>query len=415
LKDGAKLNLSGNTNWTADLLSTGTGAEITNDGNFTTSFDGLLAHNQGGTRAVFKNHGSFTKSNGNGGETEIQARFENDGTVNVNAGKLHLTGGGKNGANAAIIIAAAAELDIDSDLELLANSTLHGNGIGRLLSGILTAHGLIGIKNFIFENGGLAGSNTFSGSVDWNGGDWNSSIAGATTTIASGGTLNLRSSSTHEFNNRSILNQGVVNWYSGNLRGGNGSVFTNDFAFNDLNGGNKIFLSPGSFGGAASFNNNGTYTKSIGGTTTFQVPFINNGGLLINAGTVIFAAAFTNNGRINLTNGAMVQFAEPLVVNAGTPLGGTGTISAPSVTVGGLLSPGNSPGSLNITGNLNLLAASTLLIELAGTTQGSGYDFVNVGGSATLGGTLAVQFGSGFQFGIQPTDTFTVLTASGAG
>jgi hypothetical protein len=73
-----------------------------------------------------------------------------------------------------------------------------------------------------------------------------------------------------------------------------------------------------------------------------------------------------------------------------------------------------SPGTLTFTGDLTLEATSKLLIELAGHTQGSEYDFLSVAGNATLGGELEVTFLDGFAAGVQPTDMFTVLTSSGS-
>ena len=100
-------------------------------------------------------------------------------------------------------------------------------------------------------------------------------------------------------------------------------------------------------------------------------------------------------------------------MNLGTgTLGGTGTIIAPTVTAGGLVVPGNSPGTLSITGDFTFLATSIFQVELGGTTQGTDYDFLNVTGSAVLGGTLSLAFLNGFQSAVQPADSFTVLNAA---
>ena len=83
-------------------------------------------------------------------------------------------------------------------------------------------------------------------------------------------------------------------------------------------------------------------------------------------------------------------------VNSGGTLGGGGTISgAVTINAGGTLSPGNSPGQLHV-GALTLASNSTTVIELAGTTPGSGYDQVLVAGALTLGGNLSVSLVNGF-------------------
>ena len=78
--------------------------------------------------------------------------------------------------------------------------------------------------------------------------------------------------------------------------------------------------------------------------------------------------------------------ANNVAVNPGATLGGNGTISS-SVNVQGDLSPGNSPGTLTIAGNLVLNSASATNIEIASLTN---FDRLIVGGTATLGGTLDV-------------------------
>ena len=78
------------------------------------------------------------------------------------------------------------------------------------------------------------------------------------------------------------------------------------------------------------------------------------------------------------------QPGSSVTVNSGATLGGTGTVGATTVT-GSMLSPGvNGPGQLS-TGNLTLDAASTLILDLAGSTQ-AGSDSLNVTGTVNLGG-----------------------------
>jgi len=129
-----------------------------------------------------------------------------------------------------------------------------------------------------------------------------------------------------------------------------------------------------------------------------------------------FSNGFTQtSGALLLNGGNVATTSGPLLVQGGT-LAGSGTISG-NVTVGqasgapAVLSPGFPPGTLNITGDLTLLGTSLTLIELGGTTQGVNYDFINVGGTATFNGSLAVNFTNGFASSVVPTDVFTVLTA----
>ncbi|MFM8475110.1 MAG: hypothetical protein ACKOEO_04865, partial [Planctomycetaceae bacterium] len=77
----------------------------------------------------------------------------------------------------------------------------------------------------------------------------------------------------------------------------------------------------------------------------------------------------------------------------GGMLGGSGTIRGEvSVASGAVLSPGNSPGLLS-SGALTLNSGSTYLVDIAGTTAGTGYDQTVVTGTVSLGGaTLSLNF-----------------------
>jgi fibronectin-binding autotransporter adhesin len=59
-------------------------------------------------------------------------------------------------------------------------------------------------------------------------------------------------------------------------------------------------------------------------------------------------------------------------------------------------SPGNSPASVTIQGDMLLGSANDLTIELGGATLGSGYDHLNVLGNAVLAGYLKVAYYNGF-------------------
>src|SRR5262249_27133720 len=100
--------------------------------------------------------------------------------------------------------------------------------------------------------------------------------------------------------------------------------------------------------------------------------------------------------------------------NAGT-LGGTGTINVGAgnaLTSSGTLNPGNSPGTLNVTGNLVLTSSSVTNFEIQGTlTPGTDFDVINVSGAATIAGTAnIVHLGT---FSPSVGNTFQVINATG--
>ncbi len=78
-------------------------------------------------------------------------------------------------------------------------------------------------------------------------------------------------------------------------------------------------------------------------------------------------------------------------------------------TNSGVVAPGQSPGTLTITGDYIQDPIGTLLIELGGNTQGVDYDYLNITGLAVLGGILEVTLWNGFN--PQNGDIFDILQA----
>jgi len=137
----------------------------------------------------------------------------------------------------------------------------------------------------------------------------------------------------------------------------------------------------------------GGLTKNGAGMLELQGTHSYTGPTQVNAGTFVLNGTITS----------------PVSVAPGVTFGGTGTIQGNLVN-NGFLSPGNSPGVLTITGDLTLNSGGTLQIEVAGRNPGE-FDRIDVAGTATLGGTLAVSFLDGFT--PEAGETFTFLTAGG--
>lgn len=272
----------------------------------------------------------------------------------------------------------------------------------------------------------------FGGSIDGGGAltltgfgsSWTSGALSALSqvAVASGAALTASTYANHDFNQTTITNQGVFTWSDGGaLRSGNGGAFVNASggAFNDQTTGVTDYVITNPFGGTFTFSNAGTYVKSGGTSTTrVEVPFTNTGSLLISTGGMRFTSTFSNTGLFYVSSGAVATFDSAVtftsgVIGGGGTLTGNVTIGAASGTIATVL-PGNSgTGQLNVTGNLSLLATSTLLFELGGTNRGSDYDFLSVSGSVTLSnGRLALMFANNFQNTVSPATTFTLIGAS---
>lgn len=152
--------------------------------------------------------------------------------------------------------------------------------------------------------------------------------------------------------------------------------------------------------GPVGMSGTGTYTVGAGGgNTTWAVGFTSQGGLdKTGAGTldimsdVTFRQGSTVSGGLLTVDGSLIT--PTLRVGQGGTLGGTGSVAA-AVTVDGTLSPGNSPGTMTITGDVTLTATATTRIEIDGTGTGNGagnFDRIIVQGTGsvfTAGGTLA--------------------------
>ncbi|MGE7469655.1 autotransporter outer membrane beta-barrel domain-containing protein [Bosea sp. NPDC003192] len=133
------------------------------------------------------------------------------------------------------------------------------------------------------------------------------------------------------------------------------------------------------------------------------------GTIVHESGTTILKAANSFTGAMQVTGGLLVaegslaSFANVTIGEGGT-IGGTGQL--PSTTVLGTISPGNSPGTLTVNGNLTMGVNSTYVAEI----QGAVADRINVTGTAALAGTLKLAFLPGaYSFGT----SYTLLSAQG--
>ena len=101
-----------------------------------------------------------------------------------------------------------------------------------------------------------------------------------------------------------------------------------------------------------------------------------------------------------------------LRIGSGGTLAGNGTVIGDIVVeMGGTISPGFSPGLLNITGSLNLLSGSTLFLEVGGLGLGD-FDRIALSGNPILGGNLSLRFINGFV--PAPGSSFSLLTWGGS-
>jgi filamentous hemagglutinin family protein len=129
-----------------------------------------------------------------------------------------------------------------------------------------------------------------------------------------------------------------------------------------------------------------------------------NGSLTMGSGS-----SLNNAGTLDTATHSVVDTANQNLVNqrSGT-LKGTGTLNVGSGTVinEGTVAPGHSPGMLAITGNFTQTSTGTLNMEVAGPGN---HDLVQVSGTATLGGSLAMQSGT---YTPTTTESYNLVRAS---
>lgn len=127
--------------------------------------------------------------------------------------------------------------------------------------------------------------------------------------------------------------------------------------------------------------------------------------LIVHEGSAVIVH---NGGMIKVGSGTASPTGAVAVGGSGW-LMGNGSVDGDVVNAGGTVAPGTSPGVLGITGNL-MMTAGELQIEIGGKNRGTQYDGLDVGGVATLGGTLRIILLNNFV----PTigDEFNILKAS---
>ncbi len=411
LNIAAPATFTGNAGAQAGYLYVSNGATVNNsntfDAGWAANFNNNIAPN--GAPGTFNNSGTFTRSVGSGA-TIVTVPFNNLGAVNVQAGTLSLNGGGMNsgsfqapagatlGFAGLTTLTSAASLSIDGTLIVngattLNTSALTGNGTLRILSGgTLTVAPTISTSLALNIVGGTlngGGAMALSSPVHWTDG----TMSGAGTTTANGRaqfdgyqefldgrTLNIASPATFT---------GSVGAQAGYLYVTNGATVNNTSTFDAgwaANFNNNIAPN----GAPGTFNNSGTFTRSVGsGTTAVTIPFANNGIVDLKAGTLELAGALSvgNNSSLKVSAGLL-----RITTNSGTASVGSGVTA--SISGSGVLQLAGSVSSLGVASPAedrvailnNSTAAAGLLVsgsnQQVGAISGSGNVQVSAGAAS---------------------------------
>ena len=206
---------------------------------------------------------------------------------------------------------------------------------------------------------------------------------------------------------------------AGTLRLGSANALPTDGALTvnggtvDFNGNNLTVASLSGAGGTISL---GASTLTVAETANTSVAAVITGtGGLVKQGTGILnlTGANTYTGPTSVSAGRLAvngSITSNVNVGSGGNLGGVGTITG-NVTNNGIAAPGNSIGTLTVSGSYTQAAGSTYQVEANATGQADRINVTGAPGTATInGGTVQALADPGVY---APSTTYTILNATG--
>jgi len=384
---GGTLNLTGN------AISQDQHCEFTSGGrlNASLTWQGVNTANGNGVLAVGGNVAAGTTA------TFASPQFTNGAALEVGAG-----------SGSSLIVGTGATLTLNmtgSQQAKMVGGSLRGAGTtinqgnlawsGGNIGDYSTGGTVVNQGNLVWTGGSIQGSgvltNQSSLTIGGNGGQYIWGVlnnAGTITQNANGSLYMVNSTTTPGGQHFAVVNNlaGALYDIQGDtsiMGGGGGSGSGPEGSYSRWSGG--------------TINNAGLFRKSAGsGTSSIDsaIAFNNTGTVEVDSGTLSFGNFTQTAGSTDLKGGRL-SFSSLAQILGGL-LEGSGTINGSIVNSGGLLSPGHSAGSIILNGNYTQGAEGALLFELGGLTNGQ-FDFFDVNGTATFGGTLDIAFLGGFR------------------
>lgn len=341
---------------------------------------------------------------------------------------LTLENGGYVSAQTAVLAAApgvAAHISISGATSGLVASDIAYVGIsGTAIVSLTGGGGLASISDMVL--GYAPGSNalvTVSGASSTLGSYQNVRMGldgGATVTLSNGGKL--VASGGDSLNNIGTVRLGALNGTAGILNIGAaagdtaaaaGSVAAGTVMFTDGSSSKLVFnhsetsydFNPALQGGGALEFYSGT-TSIRGDLSSYTGTFDVFGGTAIMTGAFDDDVTVFSGGRLTINDTATGQ----LSISSGGTLGGTGVVSDVVLAAGAALAPGNSIGTLTVSGGLDLVTGSTLEIEVNAAGQS---DLLEASGAVAIanGAILSVLAENGTDTGVTYGDStdYTIL------
>jgi fibronectin-binding autotransporter adhesin len=306
--------------------------------------------------------------------------------------------------------------DTTSQILTINSTNLTGSGILNAQSGgVLSIGALLNASNMqvnvdsnpssaVEINGGALtgtlGSTTGNGLTFTNNG--NNYVSAA----AVNGTLSFLGNAYSQFYNSNTINGSIVMANTSNglqIHDGNASI--NISSTGSLSGFGAIYQY---FGGGTVSNAGQILADTPGQTLTFAVDTtLNTGTIEVGpSSNLAINGSFIQTAGATLVNGTL-DLLQPFALNGGL-LDGIGTISGTVNNNAGVVSPGDAPGILDITGNYNQGPLGELNIQIGGYIPAIDYSQLNVlNGTANLNGRLNVVLVNNFR--PQIGDVFNIL------
>jgi YD repeat-containing protein len=299
----------GSLEWYPGALYGENGGVFENKGTFDDLSEGTIFAAAGGATPAIENTGTFEKTT-DSGAAAVGFGFDNQGTVKSEVGELEFTGGsvageagtGSWGAKSEASVAfQSGNFSLGSGVELSGDidvtgatvtaqdlqgpeSTLKVFGGSLVLDGSTASH----VASFEFQTATLTGAGTLDVGSHFYWG-YSGVMSGSGRTVlgpeASGETFfGVWGNST--LDERTFVNEGMLEWQPGALYGENGAVFENRGTFDDLAEG-TIFAATG--GAAPAIENVGTFEKTASaGAAAVGFGFDNQGTVKSEVGELEF-------------------------------------------------------------------------------------------------------------------------------
>lgn len=369
--DDAHVTLTGTNTFTGDTEVTDTGSggviSVTNESGLGTTAGKTIVNS--GTTLNFSSGSDQTISEpleiaGTGVGGDYEGAIVNDNSYRNLDGDIVLTGDATVINNINELVVFSGQISGDYDLTLVGG--VENGSFGISPPSANTYANTIATGTQLLING--AGVTGIPGNLTMNAVDSHTSRIWMNNdnTIADDSVITLNNSDSQT---AYLLNLGVADTI-GTIEG-NGTVYMGDSDSHFLIGGGDT---DGTFEGVVQGYTNSQFEIVGGGTWTFSGDNTDIGdgfsSYYVNGGTFIANAINTSLG------------LSPFSISSGV-LGGTDVIG-PVSAYAGTIAPGNSPGCLNPAGDVAFTDASSLTIQINGTTACTEYDFLSASGAVAL-------------------------------